>query len=99
MTYLKFIIEDGNLIMGKCTFHKELACVKENVKGGGWFRHDERKESYVLGGDSYEFGYAEIDDLKECIRLGNVYRNPALVGKIENKKFLYHTGSEFIELN
>jgi len=35
MVFSKFIIEGSSLIMAKCTYHKQLATNKDDVKGGG----------------------------------------------------------------
>jgi hypothetical protein len=99
MRYPKFIIEGENLIMAKCTYHKELATDKEQVKGGGWFRYDDKKEAFILGGSSYDFGYAKIEDIKKCIEDGNVYGNTRLTRNMSDYKFLYDTQTELIELN
>ena len=98
MVYPKFIIEEDNLILAKCTFHKQLATDKEKVKGGGWFRFDDEKKAFILGGSSHDFGYAKLEDIKKCIELGNVYGNSRLSRKMDNYKFYYDTQTELIEL-
>ena len=97
--YPKFIIEENNLIIGKCTFHKQLANDITKVKGGGWFRYDKDKNTFILGGKSHDFGYAKIEDIRKCIELGNVYGNSRMTRKMDNYKFVYDTQSELIELN
>lgn len=99
MVYSKFIIEGENLIMAKCTFHKQLATDKDKVKGGGWFRFDNDKEAFILGGSSHDFGYANMEDIKKCIEDGNVYGNSRLSRNMDNYKFFYDTQSELIPLN
>ena len=99
MVHSKFIIEGENLIMAKCTFHKQLATDKEKVKGGGWFRFDDKKKAFILGGSSHDFGYAEMNDIKKCIEDGNVYGNSRMSRKMDNYKFFYDTQSELIALN
>lgn len=96
--YPKFIIENDNLIIGKCTFHKQLANDIANVKGGGWFRYDGNK-TFILGGESHDFGYAKLEDIKKCIELGNVYGNSRMTRKMDNYKFVYDTETELIALN
>ena len=99
MVHSKFIIEGENLIMAKCTFHKQLATDKEKVKGGGWFRFDDNKKAFILGGSSHDFGYAEMNDIKKCIEDGNVYEISRMSRKMDNYKFFYDTPSELIALN
>lgn len=98
MVQSKFIIEDGNLIMAKCVFHKQLAKNKENVKGGGSFMWDSEKKAFVFSGSSHDFGRAELEDIKECVKNNRVYRSSSLSFKME-EKFFYDTGTELIELN
>jgi hypothetical protein len=51
--------------MAKCTYHKQLATNKDDVKGGGWFRFDADKKEFILGGSSHDFGPVDIEDLKK----------------------------------
>tara|TARA_R110000796_G_scaffold118353_4_gene231979 strand:- start:3454 stop:3753 length:300 start_codon:yes stop_codon:yes gene_type:complete len=99
MVYFKFIIESENLIMAKCTYHKQLAKNKEQVKGGGWFRYDEDKKAFILGGSSYDFSYAKVEDIKKCIEDNKVYGNVRLTRNMSNHKFMYDTQTELIKLN
>ena len=99
MVYSKFIIEGKNLIMAKCTYHKQLAKNKDQVRGGGWFRYDEDKKAFILGGSSYDFGYAKIEDIKKCIENNKVFGNSKLTRNISNHKFMYDTETELIKLN
>ena len=76
--YPKFIIEniDGKdcIIMGKVKYHKDLIEEnKDNVKGGGWFKFDSKDNSFTLGGESFDFGPANEDDIKACILNEEVY--------------------------
>lgn len=97
MVYSKFIVEGNNLILSKCTYHKQLCNNEENVKGGGWFKIKDDK-TIILGGSSHDFGSAEIEDIKHCIKEGNVFANSRLSRKFEGYKFFYDTQSEIIEL-
>jgi len=61
----KFIIEADDelgdlLIIGKCTYHKQLASDISKIKGGGWWRMDKDKGEMVLNGDSHDFGRAKV---------------------------------------
>ena len=99
----KFIIETDDekgdcLIMSNCTYHKELVTNKEQVKGGGWFRIKDK--TITFHGDSFDFGTAEIEDIKEAIENDNVYTNSLLTHSIaKNYKFIYDTQTELIPLN
>lgn len=99
MVYSKFIIEGENLIMAKCTFHKQLVVDEEQVRGGGWFKFDDSKEAFIFGGSSHDFGQAKIEDIKNCIENGNVYANSRLSRKMNNYKFFYDNQNELIRLN
>ena len=97
--YPKFIVESDELIIGKCTFHKELAENKDNVKGGGWFNYDHSKKTFTFFGESHDFGKAEIEDIKEAIENDKVYANSMRSRKLTDHKFIYYTGTECIKLN
>ena len=100
MVFSKFIVEGNNLIMAKCTYHKQLATDKTKVKGGGWFKFDADKRAFIFGGESHDFGRAKVEDIKNCIESDNIYNNSRCSRKIGNEfKFLYDTGSELIPLN
>lgn len=73
----KFIIiddEEGKaLIIAKCTYHKQLAPDTNTIKGGGMWYYTDDNKTIVLHGTSYDFGPAELSDIKECIKNNNVY--------------------------
>jgi hypothetical protein len=69
----KFIVEGDNLIIAKCTYHKQLVIETEKVKGGGWWSLKDK--TFTLSGDSHDFGMATVEDIKNCIDKGNVFRN------------------------
>ncbi len=94
----KFIIEDGNLILSKCTFHNELVTNKSKVYGGGWFSF--KNNVFKLYGKSDEFGYAKLEDIQKAIKNDKVFTNKYLTNSIAQKyKFVYDTGTELIPLN
>ena len=68
----KWIIEDGELIIGKVAFHKDLALDKTKVKGGGWFSFDSKKNTFYLYASSEDFGYAKLEDVKNAVESGKV---------------------------
>jgi hypothetical protein len=74
--FQKFIIENGSLIIAKCTYHKQLVIDKENVKGGGWWTRNSETKTFTLFGDSHDFGMASIEDIKKCIDDDLVFYNP-----------------------
>lgn len=97
MVYPKFIIEDGNLIIAKCTYHKELATIPENVKGGGWWRMNDNTITFY--GESHEFGPAILEDIEKAVKQSKIFSNPSLSRSIASKhKFQYDTQSEIIHL-
>jgi hypothetical protein len=85
----KFIIETNDelgdcLIIAKCIFHKQLATNIEKVKGGGLFAFDKDNSTFILSGESYDFGMAKVEDIKNCIALGNVFTNRGLFRSISD---------------
>lgn len=99
--FQKFIIEDGNLIIAKCTYHKQLAINKNNVIGGGWWRRAENQPNdFILYGSSDDFGKAEFEDIKKCILNGNVFTNKYSDNSIVNKyNFYYDNYHEIVKIN
>jgi hypothetical protein len=91
----KFIIETDDelgdcLIIAKCTYHRELATDIKKVKGGGGWRLDEEGNRFTLYGESFDFGRAKIEDIKNCIKAGNVFSNPCLCYPITDKHEFYY---------
>jgi hypothetical protein len=100
--YPKFIIEDGNIIISKVVFHKEIAKDPTKVRGGGWFKwgeSEEGKRMLILYGESHDFGRARFEDIVECIRSGNIYGDRRMYRNIsEDFEFGYATGTETIDI-
>jgi hypothetical protein len=94
----KFIVEGNNLIIAKCTYHKQLVTDKDQVKGGGMWMLDMAKKEFLLYGDSFDFGRASIEELKVCIESGNVFWSYNGGRKIEGHTFYLNTGIEIIKL-
>ena len=84
----KFIIEGENLIIAKCTYHKELAEDVSLVRGGGWW--SKKDDSFTLFGKSEDFGTASLEDIQECILKGNVFTNSFLTHSIADKYSFYY---------
>lgn len=97
--FSKFIIQDDKLILMKVTFHKEIVTNPTNVKGGGWFKYVSETNTFIFSGDSYDFGKAKFDDIKQCVENGEVYSDNRLFRNISNRhNFAYNTECEIIEL-
>ncbi len=95
----KYIIEDGKLVIGKVTFHKELAMDKSKVKGGGWFRFDSETNTFTFSGDSHDFGKASFEDVKDCVLNKKIYRDLYHTRNIYGlHNFAYDTGTEIIKI-
>lgn len=95
----KFIIEGGNLILMKVTFHHEIVTDKTKVKGGGWFKYMKETNMFLFYGDSNDFGKATFEDIKQCVENGNVYSDKTLYRDMsDHYKFGYDTGTEIINL-
>lgn len=99
----KFIIETDPelgdcLIISKVTYHNQIVTNEDKVKGGGFFSID-KERNITFNGESHEFGPANLEDIKNCVKNGRVYTNPALVNSITDRhKFFYDSGSEIIPL-
>lgn len=93
MLHPKFIIEGDSLIIGKCTFHKDLASdIKDvkDVKGGGFYFIKRESKTFYLSGESHDFGMAKIEDIRKCIESNKVYTNKySGVSIAEDFKFIY----------
>ena len=100
----KFIIETDAelgdcLVIAKCTYHNQLVTDKTKVKGGGWWRLDKNTNTFILYGDSYEYGKAKLENVESCIKAGHVYSNSSLAFPIVDKhNFAYDTGSIIIDI-
>lgn len=86
----KFIIEDGNLILGKCTYHNQLATDRAKVNGGGMYRFEVSTNTFTLYGESQDFGRADLEDIQACFADGKVYSNMACTHSIcDSANFQY----------
>ena len=95
----KFVVEGDCLVIAKCTYHHQIVNEKENVKGGGWWRLDKETNTFILNGESHDFGKASIEDIKACIEKGNVYTDKYEMRCIADKhNFSYDFGYEIVEL-
>jgi hypothetical protein len=94
----KFIVEGDCLIIGKCTYHRQLATDKKYVKGGGLWKWKREEKEIHLYGASEDFGYATAEDIKACIDAGNVFWSYNGGRKIVDHTFYFKTGCEIIKL-
>lgn len=99
MVFSKFIIQGENLIMAKCQFHKQLATDIDEVKGGGAFRYDKENNAFIFSGASHDFGPADLEDIKKCVKEEKVYSSSSLRRNMNKHKFFYDTQTELIALN
>jgi hypothetical protein len=96
----KFIIEGDKLILSKVTYHHQIADDIKAIKGGGWFRYMVHSDTFVLYGDSHDFGRATLEDIKKCISEGKVYSSKHSDNSLtKHYNFAYDTGSETINLH
>jgi len=96
----KFIIEDNALILGKVTFHKHLANDISKVRGGGWFVYHHDSKTFILHGESHQFGKARLEDIQKCVESGEVYTNKSKTHSIaKDFTFYYDKYSEKVKLN
>lgn len=69
----KFIIQDGQLKMGRVELHFELAGKdKSNVVGGGYWYYDIDNHILYLYGESVDYGQVEVADFN------NIWVRPSL---------------------
>lgn len=95
----KFIVEGNNLVIGKCTYHKQLATDIAKVKGGGWWQWRQGEKEFILHGTSDDFGTATADDIIACIQAGNVFLSYMGGRLVEDHTFYLKTDCETIKLN
>lgn len=95
----KFVIVDGELIMGHVAYHKHLSDHPHRIIGGGWFRHYPESKSYVFHGESFDFGPVDPRYIKQCITKNTVfrYRNNSKE-LIQDHTFYFDNESEIIAL-
>ena len=92
----KFVIEDGDLIIANCTYHKEIVTDTSKVIGGGFWQ--KVNEFYIFSGSSYEFGKAKLEDIKACIANKRVFINKSKKRNVSENGFAYDTGTEIITI-
>ena len=97
----KWILEDGDLIIMKVKYHRDIVTKdRSTVKGGGWFGFNSETKTFRLFGDSHDFGKANIEDVKVAILNDRVFTNSLRIDSIANKwNWTWDTGSELIPLN
>ena len=88
--FQKFIIEGGNLIIGKVSFHRDLVCTEEDVKGGGWFSFDYKLNAFLFCGESDEFGEANFYDIRKAVLRHRVYLVYDIDDNISEKHDFYY---------
>ncbi len=71
MGHNKFIINQGNLMMGHVNFHKELSSDHTTTKGGGWYHIDHDNKKVYLYDVSMDFGQAKREDVIAAIQTGD----------------------------
>jgi len=73
----KYIIENGNLIISKVDFHKDIATNPKDVIGGGWFDMDYDNKHIRFHGLSTDFGHLTKEQVQKCVTENKVYSNPS----------------------
>lgn len=69
-SYPKFIINNGNLVLGNVEFHRELARDHKTTKGGGWYHLDKEAKKLYLYSESMDFGPCARPDVEQAINEG-----------------------------
>jgi hypothetical protein len=98
----KFIIETDEelgdcLILGRITYHKQLAFNEENVKSGGWW--GEKDGRITFHGSSHDFGRATYEQVYDAVMNNKVFTSYILEHPINDKyKFSYDKQSEIVDI-
>lgn len=98
----KFIIETSPefgdyIVIGKCTYHKELSRDIANIKGGGWWIIDKEESTFTLYGSSEDFGKARFGDILACVKNKRVFSSyVCLKNFTDNYKFKYKSESGIV---
>lgn len=90
LTKPKWIIQDGELRMGRVVAHKDLAKKNEfggtpDVKGGGLWHYDKDNNVLYLYHKSYDYGQASEDDFE------NIWVRPSM----QNTTIYFSTSMDF----
>jgi hypothetical protein len=85
----KFIINNGNLVMGHVEYHKELLSDHTKTVGGGWWEYNKEKDIMYLYSRSMDFGQAKREDVIGAIQTGLISTS------LNNTKF-FHSYEEFL---
>ena len=100
--YNKFIIENDEtlgdcLILGRVTYHKQLAYDESKVKSGGWWKLKDNRITFY--GDSYDFGRATLEQVTDAVMNGKVFTSYIFEYNITEKyRFSYDRQSEIVEI-
>lgn len=92
----KFIMEDGNIIIGRADFHRDLAWDTTKVQGGGWWKRED--DTFIFYGASTDFGTVDLDELNQAVKDDKVYSSRAKTRSMSKFKFKFDTGTEIIDL-
>ena len=96
----KFLIVDNNLIIAKCTYHKDLIFDKvQKIKGGGlWYRGNNGE--FILNGttSSSDFGKSKLEDIERCVKLGNIFTNKYMTSAMIQYDICYFNGLDIINI-
>lgn len=93
----KWIIEDGKLRIGKCSFHKELCSDKEKVSGGGWCKLNFDEKYVIFYSSSHDFGNVNLDQMKAAKENGT--KRVRLKDLFENYEWRFSTSDSLLEAN
>lgn len=101
--YNKFIIENDEtlgdcLILGRVTYHKQLARNESKVKSGGWWKLKDNR--IIFYGESYDFGRATLEQVTNAVLNDKVFNKYPLEHPITKEcRFSYDRQSEIVEIS
>lgn len=84
----KFIINNGNFILGDVEYHRRLAEDHSTTKGGGWFHIDEKNKILYLYSESMDFGKASEANIIDA------FENGLYAPSLEGFKVLHSTSDD-----
>lgn len=89
----KFVIEDGNIVMMKVLFHKEIVNDTTKVKGGGWFSYNRETNTFVFFGESEDFKKYDLEELIKAVEAGRIYTNKYHIRSIADRHNFAYTAT------
>lgn len=102
MNAIKWIVIDGNFIMSRASFHKDMIPEGSDSKpvGGGMANIREHGSHLELFGSSFDFGRCRSVDVTDAIENDKMYSNSRCTHSIKDRfsKITFNNGVETFTL-